>query len=138
MADGFGLLQVKVLGRAFADASAAQLSQRAPGRGNHARPQAGTLGEIALQFVDQAQVQVPPLAGDFPQVIALLPSLQTVSGRVVVALLDRGGGFRARPRTQTPFVRIELLGDVVVELRARERRGRRQFRVAVDRFAPRL
>ena len=134
----FGLLQVKVLGSALADALTAHIGQRAPSHRHYGRLQIGMSESVALEFLYEAQMQVPPFTSDFSQVIALLPSLQAVAGRFLLALHAGRTTFIAGPCNQAVLESVEQLGNVVVELRTGQGGGGTQFGIPLHGLAPGL
>ncbi len=69
---------------AFAHRCITHSHQRSSGERHHADVEAGVERAELLDCLEQAQVQVTPLAHRFPLVVSLLPSLQPVLRRLVL------------------------------------------------------
>src|SRR5687767_12720916 len=78
-----------------------------------------------------------PFTRYFAQMIALLPAVQAMSGRVLMRFLFGSSVVIAAPGPQFLPECVEHMRDVVVELLARKRARGGQLRIAVDRVTPR-
>src|SRR5665213_67361 len=136
VAHGFDLLQVEILRRAFAGTFGADLDPRTPGGGHHAFVELGVRRRVAFQLVGHAQLQPAPLPAHFAQVVALLPALQAVRGRVVLVRFLERAQLPAGDDQQFFAVGVQQLGDVIVQLRTRQRGACHHFRIAFDGLAP--
>jgi hypothetical protein len=135
---GLRALQARVLVGTLAHALAAQLRERAPGAREDGRIGVGVPGGEPLQLVHEHELEVVPFAHDLALLVALLPAVPAVAGGTVALVrsgLDAGGEIA---RAQSLLERLEHLGNVVVELCARQRRGGRELRIGVRRRAPLL
>src|SRR6185503_16669042 len=129
--------QARVLVRALADAVAAELGQRAPGGDGHAGVELGMRAEVPFDLVGQTQLQVVPFPQDLAQAVALLPAVESVSGRTLL-LLDRQLLLvHTAAGAQLALEGVEDLGNAVVELNARESRCRRERGISLRCLAPR-
>ena len=117
----FSLVQTPVLCRAFGDSVRTESHPGAPGGGHHFRRQVGMLCGIAFQFIADAHLQVPPFTNELAQLVALLPALQAVLADAII--LDGRCAVVGRPELLNAVAEaVENSGNVIVELRARERR----------------
>src|SRR4051812_15022320 len=128
MSDGFDLLQLEILGRAFADSITAKCCPLTPCEGHDLGLESGMSSAITLQFVDQAQLKPSPLPRDFAQVVALLPALKAVRSGVRVVLTGRPIAGFPRLASQPAPEGVEQVRDVVVQLYARQRSSGRHMR----------
>jgi hypothetical protein len=114
-AGGGGLLQADVLGDAVLHAFRAQRHQRAPDVDQRLGVEVRPRLRMALDLVQQHELQVPPFARDFRQVVALLPAVRAVPLAGVALGLVRRATVLARPRLERLRERLEDVGQVVVE-----------------------
>ena len=96
----------------------------------------GRLDAELLELVEQAQLQVSPLAHGLALIVALLPAMQAVFGGTGV-LQGRGPPLvRGVGHAQAVFEALQHRRNVVVELGARQTGEGRQLRIARQRFMP--
>ena len=93
---------------------------------------------VAVQFRDHALVQLAQLAGDLPQIVALLPALQSVSGGRFVGGIAGGGRLIGRRLSQFPFEGREESGNVVEQLKPGQRITRGECGISSNGVPPRL
>jgi len=129
---GFLLLQLEELRDALLDAGAAQRGPQPIGLAGGLRIDAA----VALQFLDHDFVELAKLAGDFPQVIALLPTLQTVGRRLRLTHL-------ADPLERVPLRTAQLAlerrqqpRDVIVQIGVGQRFAGGQGGIPIDGTSP--
>lgn len=77
---------------------------------------------VTLELVGKAFVEPDPLSHHFPLVVTLLPPLQPVPFGVGLLILGRAQTLPKTPRPQLALERVQHVGNVVVELRPRQRR----------------
>jgi len=133
---GLGLLQPQVARHALRGPIAAQARQHPVRSGHGARIGRRAGGGEALDFIEQAHLQMRPLAHRLALIVALLPALQAVLGRALHALRARRHGFQGRIRAQALLEFSEHGGNVIVELRARERREGAELRIGIESRRP--
>jgi hypothetical protein len=93
--------------------------------------------DVLLDLVGQTQLQVVPFAQDLAQTVALLPAVETVSGRILLLLVRQLLLVRTAAGGQLALEGVEDLGNAVVELNTRESRCGRELGIPCRRLAPR-
>src|SRR5262245_53851398 len=132
------LLEPGILRRAFAHPIARELRQLAAGDPPRTGVEVGPRPCGVLEFVDEDEMQVSPLAHQLALAVALLPADQAVANGAFALVFRRLLLFVSMLGAQPAPEGIEHFGDVVVKLRARQRRRGGQLRVRVRRLAPPL
>src|SRR5215469_12367818 len=95
------------------------------------------MGEgVVFELLQYPVLQVPPFADGLALVVPLLPAMHPVLGGAAPLVFARDLLLEGIAGLQAPLERREHLRDVIVELRAREARGRGELRVGLDRVLP--
>ena len=135
---GVRALHMRILRHALAQPAHQEVADQAPCGRHDGGIELRTLRRITLQLVGKARVEPHPLAHDFLLVVALLPALQPVALGVRRPVVRRRQLVLDGCRVEPPMQRVEHVGNVVVELRARQRIGSGYLGIPLRSAAPRF